>query len=86
MPEVTIYTTRFCGFCMRAKQLLSSKGVAFTEFAVDGDHEQRSKLLERTGSHTVPQIWVGETYVGGCDELYALERSKKLDTMLTNQD
>jgi glutaredoxin 3 len=82
MAQVKIYTTRFCPFCVRAKQLLSSKGVKFEEIAVDGRNDLRSDLLKRTGQRTVPQIWVGETHVGGCDELYALERQSKLDSML----
>ncbi len=79
---VTIYTTRFCGFCWRAKQLLSNKKIAFNEVRVDGDRAMRAELLQRTGSHTVPQIWVGEAYVGGCDELYALERKGELDLLV----
>lgn len=79
-----IYTTRFCGFCMRAKRLLTSKGIEFKEIAVDGNREMRETLSSRTGSHTVPQIWINGTYVGGCDELYAIERSGTLDTLLTS--
>ncbi|WP_370980163.1 glutaredoxin 3 [Agaribacterium sp. ZY112] len=82
MSEIRIYTTRFCPFCIRAKHLLKSKSVAFREFKVDGDRAARQKLLAETGSHTVPQIWIGKHYVGGCDELYMLERSGKLDSLL----
>lgn len=81
---VKIYTTRFCGFCMRAKQLLQAKGVAYDEIPVDGDHEMRQKLAQQTGSRTVPQIWIGSHYVGGCNELYALERAGKLDGLLNS--
>jgi len=83
---VTIYTTRFCPYCVRAKHLLASKGVTFEEIAVDGDYEQRQQLQQKTGQSTVPQIWVGDTHVGGCDELYALERSQQLDKLLEVED
>ncbi|MBQ0758373.1 MAG: glutaredoxin 3 [Zhongshania sp.] len=82
MAKVTIYTTRFCPYCVRAKQLLSSKGVSFEEIQVDGRNDLRSDLLARTGQRTVPQIWVGDTHVGGCDELMDLERRAQLDGML----
>ena len=82
MPEVSIFTTRFCPYCVRAKQLLKAKGVQFNETAVDGDNKARQRLLQKTGSHTVPQIWIGEFYVGGCDELYALDRAGKLGELL----
>ncbi len=82
MSAVTIYTTRFCPYCVRAKQLLQSKRVNFTEVPVDGRSDLRQDLLSRTGQRTVPQIWVGDTHVGGCDELFALERGGKLDAML----
>jgi glutaredoxin 3 len=84
MAKATIYTTRFCPFCVRAKQLLSSKGADFDEVQVDGRNDLRSDLLARTGQRTVPQIWVGDTHVGGCDELMALERQGKLDGMLAS--
>tara|TARA_R110000782_G_scaffold73107_19_gene146293 strand:- start:2363 stop:2623 length:261 start_codon:yes stop_codon:yes gene_type:complete len=82
LAKVTIYTTRFCPYCVRAKQLLTSKGVKFEEIPVDGRNDLRSDLLTRTGQRTVPQIWVGDTHVGGCDELMALERRAQLDGML----
>lgn len=82
VTQAIIYTTRFCGFCHRAKQLLQAKSIEFTEIAVDGDRSQRQALLDKTGSHTVPQIWLADQYVGGCDELYTLERSGKLDALI----
>lgn len=82
MAEITIYTTRFCPFCVRAKSLLSNKRAEFKEIAVDGDSEMRRQLLERTGQRTVPQIWIGQQHVGGCDELMTLDRQGRLDTML----
>ncbi len=81
-PTVTVYTTRFCPYCVRAKQLLEQKGVAFTEHAVDGKSQLRAELREKSGQTTVPQIWIGDTHVGGCDELFALERQHKLDALL----
>ncbi|MDY0007127.1 MAG: glutaredoxin 3 [Spongiibacteraceae bacterium] len=82
MAEVVIYTTRFCPYCVRAKMLLDSKGVAYREIAVDGDAERRQEMRRLAGRNTVPQIWIGEQHVGGCDELWALERAGKLDTLL----
>lgn len=82
MAAVTLYTTRFCPFCVRAKHLLDSKGVQYSEVAVDGRQDLRQELLKRTGQRTVPQIWIGDTHVGGCDELFALERQGALDNML----
>lgn len=84
MPSVVIYTTRYCPYCIRARQLLSQKGVAFQEIAVDQDYALREEMMERSGRHTVPQIWIGETHVGGCDELYALEAAGQLDALLMN--
>lgn len=81
--SVTIYTTRFCPFCVRAKQLLNYKNVAFDEIAVDGQPQLRQEMARKAGRTSVPQIWIGSTHVGGCDELYALERAGKLDSLLT---
>jgi glutaredoxin 3 len=80
--SVTIYTTRFCPFCVRAKQLLNYKNVAFDEIAVDGQPQLRHEMARKAGRTSVPQIWIGSTHVGGCDELYALERAGKLDSLL----
>ncbi len=79
---VVIYTTRFCPYCIRAKQLLSAKGVAFDEIAVDGNPELRHEMATKSGRSTVPQIWIGERHVGGCDELYQLESAGQLDGLL----
>ena len=84
MAKVTIYTTRFCPYCVRAKQLLSSKGVDFEEIPVDGRNDLRSDLLARTGQRTFPQIWLCDTHVGGFDELMNLERRAQLDVMLAS--
>lgn len=85
MQAVTIYTTRYCGFCIRAKSLLDSKGIKYKEIPADGNAQLRQQLVQRTGSRTVPQIWIGETHIGGCQELYALDHSGKLDELLQNQ-
>ena len=84
MAQVEIYTTRFCGYCRSAKALLQRKGVTFSEIDVTGDHAGRGRMVERaSGRMTVPQIFIGATHVGGCDELYALDRAGKLDPLLT---
>jgi glutaredoxin 3 len=83
MPPVEIYTTAYCSYCQWAKELLKRKGVSFTELSVDGNREARAAMTARAnGKHTVPQIFIGETHVGGCDELYALEDAGKLDGLL----
>ena len=74
MQVVKIYTTAVCPYCVRAKQILKSKGVAqIEEIRIDTDPEQRMKMMEITGRRTVPQIFIGQTYVGGCDDLVALD-------------
>ncbi len=80
--DIKMYTTRFCPYCMAARQLLGGKGVAFEDIAVDGNPELRRKMSEMAGQHTVPQIWIGETHVGGYTDLAALERSGRLDALL----
>jgi len=83
MKNVEIYTTPTCGFCHAAKRLLTQKGVNFSEVDVAVEPERRMEMTQRAnGGRTVPQIFIGETHVGGCDELYALERAGKLDAML----
>lgn len=83
LKKVEIYTTKWCGFCLRAKSLLSKKNIAYTEFKVDGDPTLRSHMMQRAnGGRTVPQIFIGDEHVGGSDELHALERAGKLDAML----
>jgi glutaredoxin 3 len=81
---ITLYTTQFCGFCLRAKMLLERKGVAYQEFAVDSNWDLRMEMMDKSGRHTVPQIWIGERHIGGCDDLYALERTGELDSLLAN--
>ena len=83
MKTVEIYTSPLCGFCHAAKRLLSTKGVSFAEIDVSRDPELRQAMMARANGRTsVPQIFIGETHVGGCDDLYELERSGKLDGML----
>ena len=82
MSAVVIYTTRFCPYCIRAKSLLDDKKVSYREIAVDNKPQLRQEMIKKSGRRTVPQIWVGDRHVGGCDELMALERSSKLDALL----
>ena len=80
---VVMYTTRFCGFCMRAKALLEAKQVPFTEIPVDTDIDKRREMMQRSGRTSVPQIWIGDKHVGGCDELMMLQRQDALDGLLS---
>ncbi len=83
MQTVEIYTKPTCGFCFAAKRLLNDKGVSFSEIDVMRAPERRQEMLQRAnGRHTVPQIFVGDTHVGGFDDLSALERAGKLDALL----
>ena len=83
MGKVLMYSTGMCPFCVRAEQLLLRKGVSCIEkVRVDLDPAQRDEMMQRTGQRTVPQIYIGDTHVGGCEELYALERSGELDPLL----
>lgn len=79
---VIVYSTAVCPYCVRAERLLESKGVSVQKIRVDLDPEERIKMMERTGRRTVPQIYVGETHVGGFDDLYALDQAGKLDPLL----
>jgi len=79
---VIVYSTAVCPYCVRAERLLESKGVAVQKIRVDLDPEERIKMMERTGRRTVPQIYVGDTHVGGFDDLYALDQAGKLDPLL----
>ena len=82
-PTIDIYTKFGCGYCHRAKQLLESKGVSYNEFDVTFGGKERDRMMERAPqARTVPQIFIGETYVGGSDDLHALDRAGKLDALL----
>jgi glutaredoxin 3 len=86
MPEVTIYTAALCGYCNRAKRLLEEKGVEFTEHDVTFDRALRKKMSERAGGATsVPQVFVGETYIGGCIDLIDLDKNGGLDALLAEE-
>lgn len=81
--KVEIYTKVTCGFCHHAKTLLTQKNVDFTEIKIDGNAALRSKMIARSnGASTVPQIFINNKHIGGCDDLYALQQTKKLDALL----
>ena len=83
MPTVEIYTSPLCGFCHAAKRLLKQKGVSFSEIDVFRNPDRKPEMIQRAnGGRTVPQIFIDDAHVGGCDDLYALERSGKLDPLL----
>ncbi len=84
MTSVLIYTTRYCSYCVRAKNLLESKGVVFQEIAVDNSTSLRQEMTKLSGGYTVPQIFINNQPIGGCDELYTLERNGQLDEILKN--
>jgi glutaredoxin 3 len=83
MSTITVYTTKLCPYCHMAKELLRKKGVIFQEIDVSSCRELRAQMSQKAGGrNTVPQIWIGETHVGGCDDLYTLEREGRLDVLL----
>ena len=83
MSKVLMYSTPICPYCVRAKHLLKTKGVAFEDINVGLKPALRQQMMQKSGRRTVPQIWVGDTHVGGFDDLYALERQGKLDKLLS---
>lgn len=82
MPEIIIYSSEQCPYCVRAKKLLDTKQASYTEIRVDLDPAQRDIMIERSGRRTVPQIFIDDFHVGGCDDLYALEQAGKLAPLL----
>ena len=82
MAKVEIYTSPYCGYCTRAKSLLSGKGAAFEEIDIAADRAKRAEMLQRSGRRTVPQIFIDGRHVGGCDDLHALDAAGGLDPML----
>ncbi|WP_093114952.1 glutaredoxin 3 [Salinihabitans flavidus] len=83
MNAIEIYTSPLCGFCHAAKRLLKQKGAEFEEIDIWAEPDRKPEMIQRAdGGRTVPQIFIGNTHVGGCDELYALERAGKLDPLL----
>jgi len=86
MTRVEIYTTMLCGYCHAAKRLLAERGAAFVEYDVGGDRDKRAAMTKRAGGRsTVPMIFINDRYVGGCDDLYALDRAGKLAPLLAEQ-
>jgi len=82
-PNIEIYTWSRCPFCIRAKALLDRKGAEYTEYCIDGDEDARSKMAERTaGKRSLPQIFINDQYIGGCDDIHALDRKGNLDSLL----
>lgn len=84
-PKVEIYTWRTCPYCIRAKELLKSKGVEFIEYSIDGDEAARAKMQRRAnGRRSVPQIFINDQHIGGCDDLHDLDWQGKLDQLLAS--
>ena len=82
MSHVTIYTKPYCPYCIRAVSLLEKKGVEFTEIEAAFDPEKRAEMMQRSGRATFPQIFIGDSHIGGCDDIMALDRDGKLDPLL----
>ena len=84
-PAVTMYTTSWCPYCSRARKLLASKGVNVEEIDIESAPEKRAEMQTRSGRRSVPQIFIGDQHVGGCDDLHALEDAGKLDALLAGR-
>ena len=83
MKKVEIYTWQYCPFCIRAKSLLNKKNIDFIEYKIDGDESAREKMSERSnGKRSLPQIFIDNNSIGGCDDLYSLEEENKLDSLI----
>lgn len=82
MPPIVIYTKATCPYCHAAKALLNAKGAPFEEIKVDGDFSAQAAMAKKAGRSTVPQIWIGDNHVGGCDDLHALDAAGRLDPLL----
>jgi len=82
MARVLMYATAACPFCQSAERLLLAKGAQLEKIRVDLEPARRAEMTQKSGRHTVPQIWIGERHIGGCDDLYALEREGGLDPLL----
>jgi glutaredoxin 3 len=83
--KVEIYTWSTCPFCLRAKSLLNNKGVNFTEYSIDGNEDARAKMAQRAnGRRSLPQIFINDNHIGGCDDIHGLDRQGKLDEMLAS--
>ena len=81
-PKIEMYTKAFCPFCIRAKGLLKSKGMSFIDIPAAMDREKRAEMNKRSGRNTFPQIFIDGKHIGGCDDIFALERAGKLDPLL----
>jgi len=77
-----MYSTRFCPYCVRARSLLDSKGVDYTDIGVDEEPQRRREMMQRSGRSTVPQIWIGDQHIGGFDDMWRLEQQGRLDELL----
>ncbi len=84
MPNIVIYSGSHCPYCVRAKDLLKRKGVHFTEILVDADEKKRDDMIAKTKRTSIPQIFINEQHIGGCDDLYALEREGNLNLLLAD--
>ncbi len=86
-PEqpITMYATRFCPYCMRARGLFQHKGWLYNEISVDGDPVLRAEMMDKSGRHTVPQIWIGDRHIGGCDDLFRLEATGQLNELVMGE-
>lgn len=82
--EIIIYSSAWCPYCIQAKRLLDSKGVTYQEIIVDGKPAERTKMMQLSGRRTVPQIWINDFHVGGCDDLFHLDKTKRLDALLNS--
>lgn len=85
MKEVKVYTKSYCPYCVKAKKLLEHKKVPYEEVSIENDPEFAEKLFAKSGFRTVPQIFIGETCIGGCDNLYDLEKNGELDSLLNTK-
>jgi glutaredoxin 3 len=85
MVKIEMYTTAVCPYCVRAKQLLMQKNVKFTEIRVDLDEQKRDEMIQRSQRKSVPQIFINDQHIGGCDDLYALDKAHKLDVLLSTK-
>jgi glutaredoxin 3 len=81
-PDIVMYVTDWCSYCQRARGLLTKKGLVFAEINVAGDEKSREEMIARSGKVTVPQIFVGDRHIGGCDDLFALDAAGELDRLI----
>lgn len=84
MTKVIMYSTAYCPYCIRARQLLNTKRVSFSDIRIDEEPEKRAEMIAKSGRSTVPQIFINGQHIGGCDDMYALESQGQLDKLLEN--